>query len=131
LPPLAATNLSYSALMSASVTGFFFLEVGKQLTNQNGLAGQFDLGFVVVRGVQAALFGFLHEDFAGDQLLLDLVQHFRRDGAARGFDLLLQRFDARRRNWLAVDHGQVLRQAGDASKATKAALSICFFIVFS
>ena len=109
----------------------FLLEVGKQLADQDGLAGQFDLGFVLVRGVQAALFGFLHEHFAGDQLFLDLGQHFGCHGAARGFNLLLERIHARRRHWLAVDHSQVLRQGGNRQQGDQGgAEHLLFHFVF-
>ena len=60
----------------------FLLKVSEQLTDQNRLARQFELVFVVFGGIQTALAGFLHEHFAGDQLFFDLTHHFRRHGAA-------------------------------------------------
>jgi hypothetical protein len=51
------------------------LVVGKQLADQNGLARQVHLVLEVVGGVQAALLGFLHEDLAGDDFVLELALH--------------------------------------------------------
>jgi hypothetical protein len=87
------------------------LEIGKQLANQDGLTGQLELVFVVFGGVQTALFGFLHEDFAGDQLFLDLGQDFRRHRTAGTLHLLLEHFHAGGGHGLAVDHSKVLGES--------------------
>ena len=58
------------------------LEVGKQLANQDRLASQLELVFVVFCGIQTALAGFLNEHFAGDQFFFDLAHHFRGDRSA-------------------------------------------------
>jgi hypothetical protein len=59
LPPLAAANLSYLAFKSASVT-IFRLKVGEQLTDHDGLAGQFHLHLEVIASRRAFQ---LPEDF--------------------------------------------------------------------
>jgi hypothetical protein len=117
LPLLAATNLSYSALISASVTGLLLLEVGEQLADQDGLAGQFHLALEVGRGFQAALLGFLHEDFAGDDFFLDLTFHLGGERTAGALHLLLELFDALGRNGLAVHDGKVLGMHGQGHGA--------------
>ncbi len=66
------------------------LVVGEQLANQNGLASQFHLGFEISGGIQALFLGFLNENLAGNDLVLDLLLHFRCDLATGARDLLAQ-----------------------------------------
>ena len=59
------------------------------------------------------LHGFLHHDFAHDQVFLDGVAQLRRIGLlALGHDLLDDRFGTRRWDGLAVDDREVLREGG-------------------
>jgi hypothetical protein len=116
LPPLAATNLSYSALMSASVTG---CSSGSRQTARGSAwsGGQVQLVLVVVGGVQAALLGFLHEDLAGDDFVLELALHLGVTGRP---DLAICCASASARaSWerLAIDDGQVLGKGGQGQGA--------------
>src|SRR6185369_17899297 len=55
---------------------------------------------------------FLHEDFAGDDFVLELAFHLGRDRTAGLGQLGREGFDARLGHRLAVDDGDVLRQGG-------------------
>lgn len=89
LPLLLAATLSYSALISASVTGFGFLKIDKQLANQQRLAGHFQVLLVFGGAIQATAGGFLHEDFAGDYFFFELRLHLGGQFAATAlFNLL-------------------------------------------
>mgnify|MGYP000349574583 CR=1 FL=1 len=89
-----------------------------QYLRANGsLARQVQLGLEVVGGVQAALLRFLHEDFAGDDFVLELGLDFGRDRTARLGNLLRQRVGAGLGHGLAVDDGQVLGKGGQRQGA--------------
>ena len=60
---------------------------------------------------------FLHEDFTGNDFFLDLAFDVGRHGAARAFDLLLERFDALLWNCLAVNNGDILGGNGQGQRA--------------
>lgn len=85
-----------------------FLEIRKQLTNQDGLSGQFQLATVVLGGIQATLGCFLHEDFAGNDFFLDLGFNVRGDGTTRAHQLLSQGVSACLGNGFAIHDGQIL-----------------------
>src|SRR5690606_37033508 len=70
--------------------GIVLLVVREQLADQDGLAGKLHLGLVVRGAFQAALLGFLHEDFTRDDLFLDLAFDVRRHRPAGAFHLLLE-----------------------------------------
>ena len=97
--------------------GVVLLVVGEQFADQDGLAGQLHLRFVVGRSFEAALLGFLQEDFAGDHFFLDLTFHFRGDGAAGPLYLLAQNFGALFGHGLAIHDGKVLGGYGQGHRA--------------
>ena len=92
--------------------GVLLLEVTEQFADQDGLAGQFNLGFEVFGGVQATHLGFLHENLAGDDFVLELALHFRRHGPPGALDLLSQRVHARLRNGFSIHDSHVLGHGG-------------------
>ena len=83
--------------------------VGEQLADQQALACQLHLGLVVGGRGDAATLGFLHEDLAQDDLVLDLRLQLRRARLAGLGDLAHQQIDAGLGHGLAVDGGEVLR----------------------
>jgi hypothetical protein len=117
LPLLAGHELVVFGLDFSVGHGVVLLVVGEQFADQDGLAGQFHLRFVVGRSFQAALLGFLHEDFAGDHFFLDLTFHFRGDGAAGALYLLAQNFGALFGHGLAIHDGKVLGGYGQGHRA--------------
>ncbi len=94
----------------------FCLHIGQQRADQDALTGQFELVFVRFGGVQAALFGFLHEDFTGNELFLDLGHDLGRDGLAGLLHLLFQRVGTRGGNGFAIHDGDVLCQNGQGQQ---------------
>ena len=100
--------------------GVFLLEVGEQLTDHDGLAGQLHLHLEVFATGQAAFFSFLHENFAGDDFLAQLALHLRGDRTAGFGHLLRNRVNTRFRHSLAVDDGDVLRQRRQGGQSQQA-----------
>jgi len=87
----------------------FLLVAGKQFADHQRLARQFHLRPEVVSARNSLFFGFLHENFACDDLFAQLAFHFRRDRSARLCDLLGQRIEPGLGNRLPIDDGKVLR----------------------
>ncbi|MCY1538125.1 hypothetical protein D9M68_736490 [compost metagenome] len=85
------------------------LVVGEQRTDQDGLAGQFHLGFVFGSGGDASLLRFLHEDLAQHHFFFQLRTHGVIHRAAGRRHLLRQRLHARGGHGFAVHDGHVLR----------------------
>ena len=116
--PLAwALNLSYSALASASVTGFFFLVVLEQLADQDALARQFHLRAVVGRGGDASASRppARRSRAARPGRAPGLRSPARPCWPARAA-CCSSAVDARLRHGLAVDDGDVLRLGRDGQQ---------------
>ena len=91
--------------------------VFEQRADQDGLACQFKLVFIVVGGVELLLLRFLHEHFTCHDFVTQLRLHLGGHGASRTGELLGQHFQARLGHGLAVDHGDVLRRGADGHGA--------------
>ena len=91
--------------------------VFEQCADQDGLACQFKLVFIVVGGVELLLLRFLHEHFACHDFVAQLRLHLGGHGAPRTGQLLGQHFQARLGHGLAVDHGDVLCRGADGHSA--------------
>ena len=88
------------------------LEVGEQFADQDRLACQLDLRLVVGAGVQALRLGFLHEDLAQHDFVLDLLLELGRARLGLRGPWRSGSAAPRRAPWhrLAVDDGDVLRR---------------------
>ena len=86
-----------------------FLNVG---AHQHVLPGEFKLRGDIGLARDAELGGFLHHDFAVDQLFLDGLADLRAVGPSLAGHFLDHRVGARHRDGDAVDGGNVLRVSG-------------------
>jgi hypothetical protein len=92
--------------------GVVLLKLGEQLTDQNALTSQFQLSTVIIGRIKPFLLRFLHEDFSGNDFVLDLAFHLRRYRATGARNLLSQGLDPGFGHSFAVHDGHILRKTG-------------------